>query len=358
MQVYLDNNHASILDTQVWQAMEPLYTEQYTPQSAEIPLSHADAKIRASIHSRSDDLILYGGSTGELHARLLLATYLNRIITGQKNQIILSVSEEESVLETARYIASQGCRVTLLPLTDEGSVDMALLRQSITPKTALVSITMVDAQSGTMMPIDEAAQICAAHNVPLHSDATHAIGKLPVDMQMLDLDYLTLSTETVHGPSGTALLAVKKEQMLSPLHFPSHDRAGIVALSKALELAVDAQAFEMEDVRELRDMLEEAVREISGHLILTPWALRTPHTLMVGFKDVQSDTLLWELQHHGITAYTEKGRTLIHYIGADKAYTHTLIGFALSRYTTEEEITYTITKLKEAIQKIRKGHIS
>jgi len=254
MKVYLDNTQASLLDSQVLEAMQPLYTEQYTPQSAQLPLSQADAKIRASLHAPESTLITFGSSAEELHSRLLIATYLGTIITGQKNQIILSASESPSVMQTASYIASQG-----LPLTTEGIVDIEMLRQTITPKTALVSITMVDAQSAAIMPIDEASQICAEHEVPLHSDATHAIGKLPIDMQMLDIDYLTLSTETMHGPSGTALLAIKTDKTLPNLILPNHDRSGIVGMGKALEIAVDAQAFEMEDVRELRDTLEEAI---------------------------------------------------------------------------------------------------
>jgi cysteine desulfurase len=355
MQVYLNNNQATLLDSQVLGAMQPLLTEQTPGPVARI---QAQEKIRASLHAREQDSLLFAATAQELQNRLLLSVYLNSIITGQKNQIILSATESDSVYETAAYIASQGCRVTILPLTTEGIVDVSMLRQVITPKTALVSITMVDAQSGAIMPLDEVSQICAEHEVPLHSDATHAIGKLPIDIQLLDIDYLTLSTETMHGPRSTALLTVKAGKMLPNLMQPYHDEAGITGMGKALELAIDAQAFEMEDVRELRDTLEEAIREIPDHLILTPWALRTSNTLMVGFKGVQSDALLWELERYGITAYTEEGRALIENSGADRAYTHTLIGFALSRYSTEEEINYTIEKLQKAVQVIREERIS
>jgi len=354
MKVYLANNHTTLLDTQVLEAMQPHLTEQTPPPSI---LVQAREKISAALHTKAQDTLLFGATAQELQSRLLLSIYLNSIITGQKNQIILSANESHAVYQTAAYIASQGCRVTILPLTTEGLVDISMLRQIITPKTALVSITMVDAQSGAIMPLDEVSQICAEHEVPLHSDATHAIGKLPIDIQMLDIDYLTLSTETMHGPRSTALLAVKAEKMLPNLMQPYHDEAGITGMGKALELAADAQAFEMEDVLELRDTLEEAIREIPDHLILTPWALRTANTLMVGFKGVQSDALLWELERYGITAYTEEGRALIENSSADRAYTHTLIGFALSRYTTEEEINYTIEKLQKAVQVIREERI-
>ena len=360
MKVYLDNNRASVLDTQVLEVMQPIYTEHYADPTAlhgaaieaRAPLTQAHEKIRTAIHARPEDTIIFDSSADALHSRLLIATYLSTVITGQKNQIILSASESDAVHETAAYIASQGCRVTVLPLGSDGIIDLSLLKQIITPKTALVSLTMVDPQTGAIMPIDEASQICAEHEVPLHSDATHAIGKLPIDMQMLGLDYLTLSTETVHGPA-TAILAIKKGRSLPTLLLPTHSRADIVGIGKALELADDAQAFEMEDVRELRDTLEEAIREIPESLVLTSWALRVPHTVMVGFKEVQSEALVWELNRHGISISSEKGRTLIENIGLESSYRHTLVSFALSRYTTEEEINYTIDKLKKAVALIR-----
>jgi len=361
MHVYLDNNRATLLDPQVAEAMQPLQTTHYATPSAihtegassRKLLQQAHEKIRASLHATEADALIFAANADALHSKLLLAFYIHTIMTGQKNQLILSAHESDTVHETAAYIASQGCHVTILPPTTNGVVDLSLLEQTITAKTALVSITMADAQSGAMMPIDEVSQICKAHDVPLHADATHLLGKQPIDVRMLDLDYLTLSAHTVHGPSGTALLFVKSWQMLPNLTQPHHDTAGIVGLGKALELAVDAQAFEMEDVRELRDTLEEAVREIPEHLIITPWALRTANTLLVGFKEVQSDTLLWELSKRGIYASSELGRSIIENISADPQYKHTLVGFALSRYTTEEEINYVIEKLRDAVDFVR-----
>ncbi len=361
MKVYLDNNRATLLDPQVSDAMQPLYTTHYADPAA----MHAEGaesrrlrdqayeKIRASLHATESDTLIIGADTDALHSRLLLAFYMHTIMTGQKNHLILSAHESDAVQLTAAYIASQGCHVSILPLTSDGIVDITLLKQTITAKTALVSITMVDAQSGAIIPMDEVSQICKTYNVPLHTDASHLVGKLPIDVQLLDIDYLTLSTRTMHGPGGTALLFVKAGQTLPNLIQPNHDHAGLVGLGKALELAVDAQAFEMEDVRELRDKLEEAIREIPEHLIITPWALRTANTLLVGFKEVQSETLLWELSKRGIYASAEQGRHIITNISADPIYKHTLIGFALSRYSTEEEIGYTIEKLRDAVDFIR-----
>lgn len=361
MKAYLDNNRASKIDVQVMELMQQSLVEHYADPRARhsdaiksrTPLAQAYEKIKASIHAKDNDMVTIGSSVDELHCRLLISIYVNSVITGQKNQIILSASESDTVIEVAEYIASQGCRITILPLNSDGVVDTDMLKQTITTKTALVSITMVDAQSGAIMAIDEASQICSEHGVPLHSDASHAIGKLPIDVQMLDIDYLTLSSETVHGPTGVAMMHIKEGIKLPNLIQPSNNLVGIVGLGKALELAVDSQAFEMEDTRELRDALEESIREIEDHLIITPWALRTPNTLLAGFKDVSSDALVWELNRYGISVSGEKGRALTENTAADSIYKHTLVEFALSRYTSQEEMDYTIEKLKKSVEIIR-----
>ena len=366
MQVYLDNNRATMLDQQVIDAMMPMYSENYAiadnknaqQLQTKKAIDEAFEKIRASIHARNDDKFATFTSADDAHIRLLLEIYMNKILTGQKNSIILSATESDAIYETAKYLADQGCRINIVPLNNEGIIDIDMLRDIITPKTALVSITMVDSMSGAIMPIDEVAQICKEHEVPLHSDATHAIGKLPIDVQMLDLDYMSISTETMHGPSDIALMYIKDGMQLPNLITPIHSRAGLIGIGKALELAADAQAFEMEDVRELRDELEEAIREIDEHIIITSWAYRVPNTIMAGFKGVHSEALIWELAKAGISVYSERSKgALVDNLEIDPAYRHTLVGFALSRYTTEDEIKYLIEKLPKAIKLIREERI-
>ncbi len=361
MKVYLDNNRISKADEQVLEAMEQAARYRYADPAArhseaitaKEALDQAYEKIRVSIHARENDLISIGSSADALHCNLLMSVYLNSIITGQKNQIILSACESDAVIETASYLATQGCRITILPLNSDGIVDIDMLRQVITPKTALVSITMADSQSGAIMPIDEAVPICKESEALLHSDATHAIGKIPIDVQMLDIDYMSISAYTVNGTTGVAAMFIKEGMSIPNLIQPSKDNTGIVALGKALELASDAQAFEMEDVREYRDMLEEAIREIPESIIITPWALRTQNTILAGFKGVSGSSLVWEMNRYGIAVSEEIGRAAVENIGADMAYRHTLVSFALSRYTTKEEIEYTIEKLKHAVTTIR-----
>ncbi|HIP61968.1 MAG TPA: aminotransferase class V-fold PLP-dependent enzyme [Sulfurovum sp.] len=361
MKVYLDNNRATMVDPQVIEEMQPFYTELYANPSAlhghakamRKPCSDAMEKIYAGIHAKKSDTIAITSGSNESNERLFMSIYLHTILTGQKRDIIISDRESDAINNMANFIASQGCRVTVVPIDSDGIIEASSIKNAITTKTALVSITMVDAQTGAIMPIDEISQICDEHKVWLHSDATHAIGKIPVDVQMLGVDFLTFSAETFHGPTGVGALYVKDGNGLQGLDKPSQNTTGIIGMAKAIELSVDAQAFEMEDVRELRDSLEEALRGIPDSIIVTPWTHRVANTILIAFKDIESELLLYELNKVGISAYMENGSSIIETIGANSSMKHSLVGFALSRFNTEEEIAYTIEKINQTVNNIR-----
>jgi len=361
MNAYLDNNSRTMTDPQVLELATPFFTDSYANPKAmhshakdvRVPYRLAMEKIYASIHARPNDHIAITSGGDESNTRLFTNIYLNDILTGQKNHIIISERESSAIMKVIEHISAQGGRITVLPINNNGVIDTELLKNIITPKTALVSISMVDRETGAIMPIDEITEACKENDVPLHIDATHAVGKAHIDVQMLDVDYLTLSAETIHSLPGIGILYIKEDKETTGLLSDSKNTAGIIALGKALEQAIDAEAFEMEDARELRDRLEESINSIDDSIIIVPWAYRAPHCIMAGFKDVDSQMLLWELDKYGISAYTEDGRTLVESMGIDGIYKHTLVGFALSRYTTSDEIDYTIDKLKKSIKKIR-----
>ena len=361
MRVYLDNNRATMVDPQVVEAMEPFYGELYADRDAphrgardaKKQYSIAMEKIYTSIHAKQSDTIAITSGADESNSRLLNSIYLHTILTGKKHHIIISERESRATMSAIRYMSAQGCHVSVLPLNSDGIVDIGMLRDIITPKTALVSVAMVDAETGAIMPIDEIAQICQELKVPLHSDATHAIGKLPIDVQMLGLDFMTLSAETFHGVAGVGALYIKDGSQIEGLYRESQQTISTVGMGKALELSADAQAFEMEDVKELRDELEEALREIPDSLIISPWTHRVGNTVMVAFEGVESEMLLWELDQVGISAYMESGRSIIQSIGADESLKHSLVGFALSRYSTQEEIDYTKEQVTRCVAQIR-----
>jgi len=380
MQVYLDNNRITRVDPQVLTAMEPLLKEPYGDLHAlhargaasRKLYTQAMEKLYAGIHApEASDLFITSGAA-ENHSTLLMGIYVSQILTGRKNSVIISERESLSMMEAAKFLESQGCKVHTLPVNGEGIVDAEKLYDYITPRTALVSVQMVDPESGAINPVEELAEICRKYEVPFHTDASNAIGKIPVDVQAFEPDFLSFSGETFHAPAGVGAFWLRDEAEWAPIIFGARspyeryrggpiNLAGAVGMGKAIELAVDALEFEMEDTRELRDRLEEELRELPGVSPLVPWALRVPNTLLMTFEGIESELMLYELNRSNVEAYSctvtpfgnWKRRPIVDALGLDPRLRHTTVGFALSRFTSEEEIDYTVKTVKETLEYLR-----
>lgn len=379
MRVYLDNNATTIVDPHVFAEMEPYFVQKYgNPNSlhgfaseTHPALKTAMEKIYAGIHAPKEDSVVITSCATESNNWVLKSIYFEQIITGKKNHIVVSEVEHPSVIATAKWIESMGAKVTYLPINHEGLIDPETLREAITDKTALVSIMWANNETGAIFPAYEIGEICAQHGVPFHTDAVQAIGKVPVDVQALNVDYLTFSAHKFHGPKGVGALYIKKGRELTPcLHGGSQmggyrsgtlNVPGIVGMGKAMEQAVDALDFEMTEVRELRDMLEDALLEIPDTFVVTPRNKRTPNTLLISFRGIEGESMLWDLNRAGIAASTGsacasedlEANSVMEAIGAAEDLAHTAVRFSLSRYTTEEEIEYTIDVVKKAVERLR-----
>ena len=380
MKVYLDNNRFTPVDPQVAAVMEPLFKEPYgdpgslhwAGASSRQAYNTALEKCYAALHAGEKDTIFFTSGAAEANVTLLMHLYTRQILTGRKNSIILSEREDASLLETALWLEEQGVRVHRLPVGEDGTVDPEILTDYLTPRTALVSVTMVDPESGAINPIEEIVRIARRYEVPVHSDATWALGKIPVDLQELELDYLSFSGETLHAPAGIGALYMGKDAEAVSL-FPGTPKgperyrggppnlAGIVGLGKAVELAADALDFEMEDTRELRDVLEEGIKTLPGTHTPIAWSKRVPNTLFCAFEGVESEALLYELNRDGVAASSLSVHPygawyrppLTERLGLPASLKHSTVSFALSRFTTREEIDYTLETLEKALKYLR-----
>ena len=379
MRVYLDNNATTIVDPQVFTEMEPFFVQKYgNPNSLHAyasethqPLKKAMEKIYAGIHAPKEDSVVITSCATESNNWVLKSIYFQYILTGRKNHIIISEVEHPSIIATAKFIESQGCRVTYLPINHEGLIDAQLVRDNITDKTAVVSIMMANNETGGIFPVEEIGDICKEHNVLFHTDAVQAIGKLPVDVQRFNVDYLTFSAHKFHGPKGVGGLYIKKGKELMPLlHGGSQmggqrsgtlNVAGIVGMGKAMEQAVDALDFEMTDIKEMRDEFEDELLKIADTFVVTPREKRTPNTILISFRGVEGESMLWDLNCAGIGASTGsacasedlESNPVMEAIGADADLAHTAIRFSLSRYTTKDELDYTLDIVKKAVLRLR-----
>ncbi|MEA2029019.1 MAG: cysteine desulfurase family protein [Campylobacterota bacterium] len=358
MQVYLDNNTTTMVDPQVKEAMEPFFSELYGDPNAlhhnaselKQPLQDAMERIYATLNASHDDSVVITSGASESNNWVVMSTYFEQILSGEKNHILLSEVESPSIIKAAKFLESKGARITLLPVNSEGIIQAHTLKDFITPKTALVSINWVNGESGAIFPIEHIAYFCEQKGVPFHTDATHAMGKIPMSLKDNAIDYLSFDAHLFHGPKGIGGLYMRKGKELNPMLHGSNEmdglRAGmlnvpaIVGMGKAMELAFDAMDFELEDAKELLEEFEEALLEIEGVKILSPNNKRVANTLWVSFDGIDSEALLWDLSQAGIAA--SKG-------SSDAS----SIIFALSRFSTQEEMEYTLEEVKKGVVRLR-----
>ncbi len=376
MPIYLDNNRLTRPDEQVTEAMKPFlganfhdpmapYTQANLSRRA---LGDAMEKLYAGIHAKKEDEIIITSGDAESNSWLFNYVYTRQILTGQRNSIIISEREDASIAAAAAFLESQGAKVFRLRVNRDGVIDPQELLDYITPRTALVSVTMVDAESGAIQPVEELAEICAQYEVPFHTDATQAVGKIPVDVQRAPITYLTFSGHTFHGPVGVGGLYIRAGAQIEPMLMGADgvmggkrsgilNLAGTVGMAKAIEIATDALEYELEDVREMRDTLEEKIRQIPDVQIITPWSLRVANTLTFGVKGVAAEALLLELNRSAIAAAdarpTAVRRGVGDAVGLDAPWRHTVITLALSRMNTEEETDEILRALEESIHLLR-----
>ncbi len=379
MRVYLDNNATTIVDPHVKAEMDPFFVEKYgNPNSlhayageTHLPLKTAMEKIYAGLNASKDDSVVITSCATESNNWVLKSIYFEYILTGRKNHIIVSEVEHPSVIATAKFIESMGCRVTYLPINHEGLIEAQSVRDNITNKTALVSVMWANNETGAIFPVEEIGEICEEHKVLFHTDAVQAIGKLPVNVQSFNVDYLTFSAHKFHGPKGVGGLYMKKGKELSPLFHGGSQMGGyrsgtlnvpgIVGMGKAMEQAVDALDFEMSEIREMRDEFEDELLKIKDTFVVTPRSKRTPNTILISFRGIEGESMLWDLNRAGIGASTGsacasedlEANSVMEAIGADEDLAHTAIRFSLSRYTTQEEIDYTLETVKVAVERLR-----
>jgi len=379
MNVYLDNNATTIVDPQVFAVMEPYFVQKYgNPNSLHAFASDTHPgiktgmeKIYAGINSPREDSVVITSCATESNNWVLKSIYFEYILTGKKNHIMVSEVEHPSIIATARWIESMGCKVTYLPINNEGIVDVQSIKDNITDKTALVSVMWANNETGAIFPVEEIGDICEEQGVLFHTDAVQAIGKLPVNVQSFNVDYLTFSAHKFHGPKGVGALYVKKGKELMPLlHGGSQmggyrsgtlNVAGIVGMGKAMEAAVDALDFEMTDIREMRDDFEEELLKIEDTFVVTPRKKRTANTILISFRGIEGESMLWDLNRAGIGASTGsacasedlEANSVMEAIGAAEDLAHTAIRFSLSRYTTQEELDYTLKVVQTAVIRLR-----
>lgn len=379
MEVYLDNNATTMVDPIVFKAMEPFFCTLYgNPNSLHKFGAGTHPKMVESLNylyeginaADEDDIIITANAT-ESNNTVLKGIWIDKILNGDKNHIITSEVEHPSITAVCKFLESQGVSVTYLPVNEEGIIEAHTVRDFISDNTALVSIMWANNETGKIFPVKEIGDICKEKGVPFHTDATQAIGKIPVDVQECNVTYLSFSAHKFHGPKGVGGLYVKKGYELTPLFHGGEqmgghragtvDVASMVGMGVAMKLAVEHLEFENTEVKRLRDKLEDAILELPETVVIGGKENRTPNTTLISIRGVEGESMLWDMNQKTIGASTGsacasedlEANPVMNAFGSDSELAHTGVRFSLSRFNTEEQIDYAIEVIRNAVKRLR-----
>lgn len=378
--IYLDNNATTKVDEKVLEAMMPYFKEAYSNPSsiysfggiAQKAIVKAREQIRDFVNASSTKEIFFTASGSES-----ANTAIRGVLDADKSKkhIITTKVEHPCVLNLYKTLEKQGYKVDYINVNSNGELDLDELENAIHHETALVSCMWANNETGIIFPINKISQIIKSKNkeTKLFVDAVQAAGKIPMDVQAVDIDLLSISGHKFHAPKGVGALYVKAGTLFSPLIIGGHQERGkragtenvpyIVGMGKAAQLAKEALEYEAVEVRRLRDKLESNIlKNIFNSRLNSGVANRVPNTTNIGFEYIEGELILLHLSDFGICASSGSACTsgslepshVLKAMGVPFTALHGSIRFSLSRFTTEKEIDIVLSIMPRIIDKLVK----
>ncbi len=373
--VYLDNNATTRVAPEVFIEMKPFLSDFYgNPSSIHTFgggcrkfINKAREQVAELLAAEPEEIIFTGSGSESDNTAIMGALEL---AGPEKRHVIITQVEHEAVLEVGHYLKRKGYRVTELPVDRKGALNLDLLTDSITEDTAVVSVMWANNETGVVYPIEQIAGIVKSKGVYFHTDAVQAVGKIPVDLSRVPVDFLALSGHKLHAPKGVGVLFVRNGIKMPPYIRGGHQEngiragtenvAGIVGLGKAAELARELMSADADHEKTLRDKLEKGILATCKDSRVNG-ANRLPNTLNVSFEFVEGESILLMLDDLGICASSGSACTsgslepshVLRAMGVPHSMAHGSIRFSLSRYTTEEEIDYVLEHMPKVNDRLR-----
>lgn len=377
MPVYLDHAATTPVAAEVLQAMLPYFQHAYgnpsaiytAGQEAREAVERAREQVARLVNADPDDVYFTSGGTESDNWAIKGVV---RAWRERKNHLITTPIEHHAVLEACEAVRELGWEVTLIPVDSTGMVDPDDVHRAITARTGLISIMHANNEVGTIQPVAEIAAIAREHGIPFHTDAVQTVGKIPVDMQALGVDMLSVSAHKLYGPKGVGALVVRRATPLRPLldgggqergrRGGTYNVPGIVGFGAAAERAFRQGGIEMEQVRLLRDRLLHGILERVPDAVLTGHPTqRLPNNAHLAFGGVEGESLVLALDAVGIycsagaacsSGDTEPSHVLVA-MGLEPHLIEGSLRFTLGKDNTPEQIDYTIEQVTKAVQKLR-----
>lgn len=376
--IYLDNSATTRVDERVLEVMLPYFCEKFGNAAsrnhvfgwqAEEAVDYAREQIARLIGANEKEIIFTSGAT---ESNNLAIKGVADMYAKKGNHIITVTTEHKSVLDTCYHLEKQGKKITFLAVQTDGLIDLASLEAAITPETILISIMFANNEIGVIQPIAEISKIARSRGILFHTDATQAVGKLPVDVEKLNIDLLSCSAHKIYGPKGVGALYVRRKnprvKVAAQMDGGGHERGmrsgtlnvpGIVGFGKAAEICHHELSSEMKRLSELRNHLEQSLLQIEATYVNGNREHRLPGLTNISFKFVEGEGLLMGIKDIAVssgsacTSASLEPSYVLKSLGLSDELAHSSIRFGIGRFNTKEELDVTIEKVKQTVKQLR-----
>src|SRR3954452_25596610 len=377
--IYLDNNATTPMDPRVLEAMIPYFTDHFGNAAsrnhsfgweAEEAVDYAREQVAKLVGSDPKEIIFTSGAT---EGDNLAIKGVYEMYAGKGNHIITAVTEHKAVLDTCKHIEKLGGEVTYLPVKADGLIDLGELEAAIRPTTILVAIMYGNNEIGVIQPIREISAIAKKHGALLFTDAVQAVGKIPVDVQKDGIDLMAFTAHKMYGPKGIGALYVRRKnprvKVTAQMDGGGHERGmrrgtlnvpGIVGFGKAAELARLEMEQDAKRLGFLRDKLQSELLKLEEAYVNGDKEHRLPHVTNISFKYVEGEGLLMGFNKEialssgsACTSASLEPSYVLKALGLGDDLAHSSLRFGLGRFTTEEQIDYTIEQVRNTVLKLR-----
>ena len=377
--IYLDNNSTTPCDPRVVDAMVPYFTQNFGNAAsrnhsfgwhAEEAVDYAREQIAQLIGADPKEIIFTSGAT---EGDNLAIKGVFEMYASKGNHIITATTEHKAVLDTCKHIEKHGGEVTYLEVKEDGLIDLAELEAAIRPTTILIAIMYANNEVGVIEPVREISAIAKKHGVLFFSDAVQAVGKIPVDVNKDGIDIMAFTAHKMYGPKGIGALYVRRKnprvKVTAQMDGGGHERGmrsgtlnvpGIVGFGKACELARLEMDQDAAHTSRLRDKLEYSLLRLEEAYVNGSVEHRLPHVANISFKHVEGEGLMMGFNKNiavssgsACTSASLEPSYVLKALGLGDDLAHSSLRFGLSRFTTEEQIDYTIKAVSETVLKLR-----
>ena len=372
--VYFDNSATTPILPEVLAAMQPYFAEQFGNassihhhgQETRAAVERARASVAALLSCRAPEIVFTSGGT-EADNLALFGT------VNAGDHVVTSTIEHHAVLNSCKHLEDEGCELTYVPVDGSGRVDPDDVRRALRPNTRLISVMMANNETGVLQPVEEIGRIAAEADLYFHTDAVQAAGKLPIDVEKIGCDLLTISGHKIHAPQGVGALYVRKGARFTPIAFGGHherDRRpgtenvpGIAGFGGAAELAAARLSSDSETIGALRDRLENAVLDgIPGAGVNGSRWNRVPNTSNLYFDGIDGEALTIALDLRGFAVSTGAACSsgaiapshVLTAIGLDADRARASMRFSLGRANTAEQVDALVKALTASVQHLRR----